>query len=148
MSILDSYQFLQHSLKEKTYLDAKQFLINTRKWSNPLPSIWPSWIKARYWNQQKQKKLYKLMEFEQVTTKWKWVNVKINNEIKNFLELDENENRTDSNLWDTMKWFTALSKQTKSERSHIRNLVPENSAKTTITITTTKVTPYIVDDKK
>jgi hypothetical protein len=58
-----------------------------------------------------------------------WVIEEIREEIKKFLELNENENTTDQNLWDTAKadqrgMFIAISAYTKSkERSQISDLM-------------------------
>ena len=49
------------------------------------------------------------MENEQLTTRWKKTNKQTNvkterkREIKDFLELNENEHLTNSNLWDRME---------------------------------------------
>jgi hypothetical protein len=58
-----------------------------------------------------------------------WVIVEIRQEIKSFLEANENENTTYQNLWDTAKAilrgnFTATSAHIKmTERSQINNLM-------------------------
>jgi hypothetical protein len=51
----------------------------------------------------------------------KWVIDEINEEIKKFLEVNENENTTYKNLWNTAKAMSAYIK--RSERSQINDLI-------------------------
>jgi hypothetical protein len=60
-----------------------------------------------------------------------WVNDEIKEEIKRFLEVNENENTTYQNLWDTAKAvlrgkFITMSAYTKrTERSQINDLMQQ-----------------------
>jgi hypothetical protein len=68
-------------------------------------SIWSKCIKTRTQQQKQQKKTYKQLEVEQHIAQWSMGHWWNEEEIKRFLEVNENENRTYQNIWDKAKAF-------------------------------------------
>ena len=91
----------------------------------PIRSPWP---KAYLQWQQKQQKSHIYLDIEHSLLNDNLVRKEIKEEIKDFLEFNENVDTSYPNLWDTMKTvlrgkFIALSAQVKKlERSYTNNL--------------------------
>jgi hypothetical protein len=89
----------------------------------------PQCIKTRNQQQNSSKKHAKNWKLNNTVLNDQWVIDEIKEEIKSFLEVNENENTTYQNLWDTAKAvvrgkFIAMNAYIKrSERSQINDLI-------------------------
>jgi hypothetical protein len=92
-------------------------------------SIGSQCIKTRTQQQNNSKKHVNNWKLNSTLLNDQWVIDEIKEEIKRFLEVNENENRTFQNLWDTAKTvlrgkFIAMSVYIKkTERSQINDLM-------------------------
>jgi predicted nucleic acid-binding protein len=82
-------------------------------------SIWSQCIKTRTQQQKQQQKICKQLEAELLNDQW--VIDEIKEEIKRFLEVNENENTTEQNIWDIAKAvlrvkFIAISAYIKGQK--------------------------------